>query len=655
MPRAVVAAEEPASILHYSIDTTTTPHISFQDETEKSDVIRKQLQQLAKLKSKLLSTKQSTKRTTSTSNNLSSMSQSTPHCLHSYMLTNIVRNDRKLNEFNDLFERFTPGLELNYMDRIVDANLIEDIDVAAAAAPPPSYIATQFEQPPESQMFVDIIESRYQNQIPNSPAAPLQPLFGQTSTPSTSTFITPLKRQKTELNRSLSNKKQDKLKPIISPIKLAFQKSAEKLKKCVEQRESLEINAIEVLSYFRLTDVMDMFDSEPEDSVECAVETNCAQTSNKSSEFNKTRIENEIIPTNSAECNQTKLNAKLADKSIDEICDSQPIIISRVTKNPKSSVDTIRRRNKLQLQSFTDFLNSDDDEENITNSEIIPSSQDLIAPSLSRYASRQQATTFSSNSNASLLNAAFDESLGHLVAAKSTESSDAPLSSSLKENDEPITSGHNQPSSPLCTPRKPPDIVTKSPSVLKTRLNFSRLNGCRLNSSAPLSATRSEQHLQSTQASQIHTADVSTFNKPSICKCGRRYKIVIYIKHLFSLSDLDKFKFSLANQSQTVKSDGKRKRSPTKSSSSSSDADDFVGGTARRTPPQKLSRMKKKRRTKCAFVLDECAVSGSDGSADEFERATQSEMIQDSIVISDDDDVSDDPADMHAKYLQSIR
>lgn len=52
-------------------------------------------------------------------------------------------------------------------------------------------------------------------------------------------------------------------------------------------------------------------------------------------------------------------------------------------------------------------------------------------------------------------------------------------------------------------------------------------------------------------------------------------------------------------------------------------------------------------------MLDECDVSGNDGSEDEFEQATQFDHINDSIVCQAE--LEDDPEDMHAKYLQSIR
>lgn len=52
-------------------------------------------------------------------------------------------------------------------------------------------------------------------------------------------------------------------------------------------------------------------------------------------------------------------------------------------------------------------------------------------------------------------------------------------------------------------------------------------------------------------------------------------------------------------------------------------------------------------------MLDECDVSGNDVSEDELEEATQFEHINDSIICNAEEE--DDPEDMHAKYLQSIR
>lgn len=69
--------------------------------------------------------------------------------------------------------------------------------------------------------------------------------------------------------------------------------------------------------------------------------------------------------------------------------------------------------------------------------------------------------------------------------------------------------------------------------------------------------------------------------------------------------------------------------------------------------PSVARQIKPKKKAKSDFVLDECAVSGNDVSEDELEPATQLEHIDDSIVCMSDEE--DDPEDMHAKYLQSIR
>lgn len=75
------------------------------------------------------------------------------------------------------------------------------------------------------------------------------------------------------------------------------------------------------------------------------------------------------------------------------------------------------------------------------------------------------------------------------------------------------------------------------------------------------------------------------------------------------------------------------------------------------SPSQRCRQIIKKprKRQKCAFVLDECDVSGDESSDDENDEGDISDLVANTMICVDGDDIDTTAVDMHAKYLQSLK
>ncbi|XP_062538751.1 uncharacterized protein LOC134207027 [Armigeres subalbatus] len=243
------------------------------------------------------------------------------------------------------------------------------------------------------------------------------------------------------------------------------------------------------------------------------------------------------------------------------------------------------------------------------------------------------------------------------------------------------------------TPTKPqesPQFVERSPSLLRKKLNFTRLRLSRTNdigklevNSAPVMQTHSA---TSNRQSPFFAASCrpggAEEHKPQGQAATSSFRQELERKFAFKQPHDDRIGASQQEMSMIVP---RTKRKAIVSSESeeepavepgrSSDDEDDVFQTARsnvkssselmgpppavlRDAPPKWQRppsKRRKRKQRCDFFMTQASVSDDDGDEDDEDESEDPHLVDDSIIHHGPVEDDEDPEDMRAKYLQSIR
>ncbi|XP_055600531.1 uncharacterized protein LOC129749550 [Uranotaenia lowii] len=347
---------------------------------------------------------------------------------------------------------------------------------------------------------------------------------------------------------------------------------------------------------------------------------------------------------------------------------------------PLSNTSTRQKQLNLDIgECLQDLLEDEPPKENETESEeVIPNSQEN-AQSV-RVSQFKSLKTLHVGNLQDLLADSEDDLFGDSeeckpdVQAKPIDNSDSDKTVDYNLNEHVLTSSASQKENvpiqinKLGTPKSnkealpSPKCPDKSPSLLRKKLNFTRL---RLNR-----ANADTMEINSAPVERISSngGSAAAVQSPFFASCRPAENARSFLDDTAIIAPR-------AKRKAVIESDSEEEDRPvlSKPTMESSEEEDEAFQTARTSivtskmgPPKMLAPSskrigsgdaishRKKRRKHCDFFLSQVEVSDDDEEEDDFEEDELSHMVDDSIVfhghVEDDSNV-----DMRAKYLQSVR
>ncbi|XP_038122822.1 uncharacterized protein LOC6050823 [Culex quinquefasciatus] len=315
------------------------------------------------------------------------------------------------------------------------------------------------------------------------------------------------------------------------------------------------------------------------------------------------------------------------DRFLREAFPSEP---SPVKPTPRQSPRSLARRMELlDCEILAEFLEDSQDEEEIPNSqENVPPPRKYGQPATQKTLNVGELDDFLADSN--------DEDLFDLTIPSRTTPAVAAAVEDGYDTDKTVDYDVGQalkqiiPSTP---PSRPKLLDEKSPSLLRKKINFSRLQVTRSSGTLEVNSAPVVRSSSAPKSSPFFGAAATQQPVPTV-----------------SPPDEDEPSFVIAP---------KRKAATV----ISSDEEEEVFLTARSKtsaemnppapPPQRVR--KRRRRNECDFFLSQAAVSDDDEDhgGDDDSNEHDSHFVDDSIVYHGP--VEDDAVDMRARYLQSVR
>ncbi|KAL9695864.1 hypothetical protein quinque_015149 [Culex quinquefasciatus] len=320
------------------------------------------------------------------------------------------------------------------------------------------------------------------------------------------------------------------------------------------------------------------------------------------------------------------------DRFLREAFPSEP---SPVKPTPRQSPRSLARRMELlDCEILAEFLEDSQDEEEIPNSqENGPPPRKYGQPATQKTLNVGELDDFLADSN--------DEDLFDLTIPSRTTPA-VPVAAAVEDGydtDKTVDYDVGQalkqviPSTP---PSRPKLLDEKSPSLLRKKINFSRLQVTRSSgtlevNSAPVvrssSAPKSSPFFGAAATQQpVPTVSPPDEDEPSFVIAPKRKAAAVIS------SDEEEEEVFLTARSKTS----------------------VEMNPPAAPPPQRLQPRKRRRRNECDFFLSQAAVSDDDGDhGDDDSNEHDSHFVDDSIVYHGP--VEDDAVDMRARYLQSVR